>query len=656
MRGAVLTAVIGLALGAVALHTRWAPANGIAAADSPSGQRAQLVASQRRAAQGPIVGTAARFDVSPPLRSIPPVAATSRGDEDEPAASGPVGRTRHEADPALQRTAGSGVFGPNIPSTGINFAGIANPCGCNPPDPNGAVGPDHFVEMVNFDFEIFSRTGTSLYGPAATITLWSGFGGPCETETAGDPVVLHDQLADRWLLSHFTDGVAPFFFCTAISQSSDPTGSYYRYAFQTPNWPDYPKYGVWPDAYYVNTRESVGGVLANLALERDRMLVGDPAPRVVRFTTPETATGPNGLLPSDLDGTTLPPPGSPAFFVGTQDDDFGAASDALLLYRFHVDWTDTAASTFGGPTVLPTAPFDSVFPCAPGARDCIPQPGTTRKLDALSYRQRPTFRLAYRNFGTHESLVTNQSVEGAAGIAGIRWWELRNPGSAPTIYQEGTYAPGATDGIHRWMGSVAMDRFGDVGLGYSVSNGVDVYPGIRYSGRLAADPLGTLPQGEGSIVEGSGSQTGASRWGDYTSMAVDPVDDCTFWYTNEYYASTSPIGWSTRIGSFKFPSCNVPTAVKVLGLDARWADGTVRVSWRTASESDALGYNLYRSAGAGPFRRLNRSLIAARHTGDTGRYRLVDPGVTRGKGYTYRLQIIDQSGKRSWYPVRSAAS
>jgi hypothetical protein len=647
--------VVGCAVGAAAFQTGPAPANGTGAADSPSGHRAPRASTRPHAVQGPVVGRAAKFDVSPPLRSIPPLAATSRAVEDETDSSGPTGLTRHMPDPALQRTAGGGVFGPDIPGTGINFDGIANPCGCNPPDTNGAVGPDHFVEMVNFNFEIFSRTGTSLYGPAATITLWSGFGGPCETETAGDPVVLHDQLADRWLLSHFTDGVAPFFFCTAISQSSDPTGSYYRYAFQTPNWPDYPKYGVWPDAYYVNTRESVGGVLANLALERDQMLAGNPAPRIIRFTTPETATGPNGLLPSDLDGSTLPPAGSPAYFVGTQDNDFGAASDALLLYRFHVDWTNTASSTFSGPTLLPTAAFDSVFPCSPDARNCIPQPGTTQKVDILSYRQRPTFRLAYRNFGTHESLVTNQSVEAAPGIAGIRWWEIRSPNSSPVIYQEGTYAPGATDGIHRWMGSIAMDRLGNIGLGYSVSNGLDVYPGIRYTGRLASDPLGTLPQGEGTIADGGGSQTGAVRWGDYTSMAVDPVDDCTFWYTNEYYATTSPIDWSTRIGAFRFPNCSTPTAVKVARLEARWSGSTVYVSWRAGSEAEAIGYNLFRSVDAGAYRRVNPSLIPVAEGIVGAAHLFVDRNVRQGMAYQYKLQVVAKTGQRSWYPEGTSA-
>ena len=199
-----------------------------------------------------------------------------------------------------------------------------------------------------------------------------------------------------------------------------------------------------------------------------------------------------------------------------------------------------------------------MFPCSPGSRDCIPQPNTTNKIDILSYRQRPLWRLAYRNFGDHEALVTNQSVEAAPNMAGIRWYEIRNPNGTPVIFQQGTYAPGVSDTIHRWMGSVAMDGAGNMALGYSASNGTTTYPSVWYTGRLSTDPLGTLPQGEGSIVNGTGSQTGSQRWGDYTSMNVDPIDDCTFWYVNEYLPTTSSVGWRLRIGAFKFAQCGTP--------------------------------------------------------------------------------------------------
>ena len=283
--------------------------------------------------------------------------------------------------------------------------------------------------MCNLSFQIFNKTGTSLFGPAANNTLWAGFGGPCQTQNAGDPVVLYDQLADRWLLSQFTAGAAPFLNCVAISTSPDPTGTYFRYAFQTgttgANFPDYPKYGIWPDAYYISTREFLGtagpfqGVGA-YALNRAQMLVGNPTPQVISFLVPPAGGGFNvgdGLLPADLDGSTLPPAGSPEYFLGSQDNNgpYGAPSDALNLYKFHVDFAVPANSTFALTNTLPTASFNSILGLCGGTRACIPQPGTANKIDHLGYRQRPLHRLAYRNFGTHESLVTNQSVSGGDG-------------------------------------------------------------------------------------------------------------------------------------------------------------------------------------------------------------------------------------------------
>jgi hypothetical protein len=207
------------------------------------------------------------------------------------------------------------------------------------------------------------------------------------------------------------------------------------------------------------------------------------------------------------------------------------------------------------------ASFDSIFPCSPTSRDCIPQPGitnTTQWLDILSYRQRPTHRLAYRNFGTHEALVTNQSVEAFPGLAGVRWYEVRRTAGTYSVFQQGTFSLG--DGVHRWMGSAAMDWQGNIALGYSVSSASGVFPGIRYTGRLSGDPLGQMNLGEAVMVAGTGVQlTTNSRWGDYSSLNVDPTDDCTFWYVNEYYTAagqaSSLAGWSTRIGSFKLPGC-----------------------------------------------------------------------------------------------------
>lgn len=525
------------------------------------------VFAQKKGELKPTVRTATRFDVSPPLRLIKPLpeAEDAEKGEDDRGESGPVNNNIYDPDTVVQRWEGDGIFNTKqlIPPTGISFTGLFQASGPTPPDPNGDVGPNHYVQSVNSRFQVFNKNGTSAFGPVNINTLWAGFGGACQNENAGDPVVLHDQMADRWLITQFTAAGPTYFNCVALSTTNDPTGSYFRWAFTTGmNFPDYPKYGIWSDGYYISTREFAGGstytAVGAYALNREQMLLGNPNPQVVSFVFPRGSQSfrvGDGLLPADLDGNTLPPAGSPQYYVGSMDagGPYSAPADALNLFKFTVDWATPANSTFVFANQINVAAFDSVFPCTPSSRACIPQPGTTTKLDILSYRQRPLHRLAYRNFGTHESLVTTQSVEATTGIAGMRWWEIRSPNSSPTIFQEGTYSP---DNVHRWMGSVAMDKQGNMLLGYSVSDGTSVFPGLRYTGRLANDPLGTMPQGEGTIVNGGGVQTTTSnRWGDYSSMTVDPSNDCTFWYTNEYYAATSSSGWTTRIGSVTFPEC-----------------------------------------------------------------------------------------------------
>ncbi len=261
---------------------------------------------------------------------------------------------------------------------------------------------------------------------------------------------------------------------------------------------------------------------------------------------------------------TLPPAGNPAYFVGSMDDNgpYGAPSDALTLWKFVINFVNPGLSSFGLTNTVPVAPFNSILALCGGSRNCIPQPSTANRIDHLGYRQRPLHRAAYRNFGSYESIVTNQSVSAGTGpggeVSGIRWWELRSPNSSPVIFQEGTYAPGLTDGIHRWMGSITEDNQGNMALGYSVSSAT-VFPGVSYTGRLVGDPLGTMPQGEASIIVGTGSETGGgNRWGDYTSTTVDPTDDYTFWHVNEWVPTTSDRGWVLRAGAFKFASCTAP--------------------------------------------------------------------------------------------------
>jgi hypothetical protein len=506
-----------------------------------------------------------KFDVSPPLRDIQPVPIPQDAGRliADPEGGPIVSLGPQDIDPLVQDWTPSGEA---IPSPTVSFDGPNNIAFVAPPDPVGDVGPNHYVAMSNLYFAVYDKAGNLLYGPAANNTLWSGFGGDCQSDNDGDPIVLYDQLADRWMLTQFTASGPTYFNCVAVSTTGDPTGTYYRYAVSTgSNFPDYPKYGIWTDAYYISTREFAGSYVGvgAYALNRADLIAGNPTPTIISFFVPRSPlyiVG-DGLLPSDLDGSTLPPPGSPNFFVGSMDNgaSYGAPQDALTLWEFHADFATPANSTFTQTDTLPIAPYDTVFPCSPGSRNCIPQPGTSVKIDILSYRQRPMHRLAYRNFGTHESLVTNQSVEAAPGMAGMRWWEIRDPAGTPTIYQEGTFAPGVSDGIHRWMGSIAMDEAGNMALGYSASDGTSTYPSVWYTGRLAGDPLGTMPQGEGSIVNGTGSQTSSSaRWGDYSSMNVDPIDDCTFWYVNEYLPNTSNVGWRLRIGAFRFDECGSP--------------------------------------------------------------------------------------------------
>jgi hypothetical protein len=540
---------------------------------------AQGAAEAAQASPKPKFSSAVAFDVSPAMSDVARQATTAArragGNLDRPE-RGPASAGRgFSGDAAVQSSTGSGPASVDIPSPTVNFEGVRGTDNIPvlggipiPPDPDGDVGPNHYVQIVNTIWAVYSKTGTRLLGPLSLASIWAGFEVPDCEDNSGDPIVLHDQLANRWILTQFTTLGPNFYNCVAVSTTANPTGSYFRYAFSTGvNFPDYPKYGVWPNAYFLTTREfapddSFAGI-GVYALERHKMINGNPAARAVSFLigpgtgAPAYLTG-DGWLPSDLDGGRRPPAGSPNYIVGTQDDEgpYGAPFDAINVFKMFVSWGTTPTAAFSGPETVPVAEFDSDFPCdPPGTRNCIPQPGTTQKIDILSYRQRPIWRLAYRNFGTYESLVTNQSVEARPGIAGTRWYEIRRPGDQPVIWQQATYSP--NDGIHRWMGSIAQDKRGNMALGYSVSNGTNVFPGIRYTGRLRGDPANTLPQGEAVIVNGGGSQTDPfARWGDYTSMNIDPRDDCRFWYTNEYYAVTSGRGWQTRIAAFRMPGCS----------------------------------------------------------------------------------------------------
>ena len=438
---------------------------------------------------------------------------------------------------------------------GESFDGIPA-TGSLPPDTVGDVGPDHYVQMVNTAFAVYDKQGTLLAGPSPINSLWANFGGPCETQNNGDPIVRYDQLADRWLLSQFAlPASGRFHQCFAVSRTADPvSGGWFLYAFPTvdsatgnPVFPDYPKVGVWPDGYYMGTQRGFpNGGLDVWSFERQRMLAGQPA-AAVHFSVQAPSIF---LMPSDLDGPA-PPAGAPNVFIRQVDGERFGGQDRLELFEFAVDWSNPGASSFTPLATLPTAPFDSVL-CSSGLLGaCVPQPGTSVRLETLTAW--PMWRGQYRSFGDREVLLINHTVDAdGADLAGIRWYEVARTSGGPWfIFQQGTHAP---DEVHRWMGSLAMNGNGDIGLGYSVSSRT-VSPGIRAATRSPADPPGSLPD-EVVLVDGSGSQTHSSRrWGNYSTLDVDPEDDCTFWYTTEYYDRTSSAGWKTRVVSFAPASC-----------------------------------------------------------------------------------------------------
>ena len=496
-------------------------------------------------------------DVSPPLRDLPKIIQNERvriAQEAEPVRRIPLPpglKPATEPDPVHQAIA---LLAPAqlAPTAGLAFEGLGNGAygfivNGAPPDTNGAVGLtvgsiNQYVQWVNTSFAVFDKsTGALLAGPTPGNALWTGFSGGCEMNNDGDPIVTFDKLANRWVFSQFSvSGGPPFLQCVAVSTTSDATGSYNRYSFQYSNFDDYPKMGVWPDAYYetFNMFDPANNFLGPdaCAYDRNAMLMGQRATQVC--FQPGNSVG--ALLPSDLDGTTPPPAGSPNYMIT-----FG--SNSLELFKFHVDFVTPANSTFVGPVTIPVAPFTPLC----GGGTCVPQPGTAQQLDSLG--DRLMYRLAYRNFGTHESLVVNHSVA-VNSSGGVRWYELQNPNGSVSLTQESTFAPN-TD--FRWMGSIAMDQAGDMALGYSVSSS-STFPSIAVTGRTPSDAANTM-QVETVVIAGAGSQASnqqpLSRWGDYSAMQIDPSDDCTFWYTNEYIKTNGIFNWNTRIATFKFPNC-----------------------------------------------------------------------------------------------------
>lgn len=518
------------------------------------------------------VRTSTRHDASAELRRLPPIPPRMMPEVAKPPRRLPNRRPDRSlpGDGALQ----TAVPQPSLATIASNFEGVNNVNGVLPPDTTGDIGPNHYVQTVNLAFAVWNKAGVKLYGPADIHTLWQGFGGPCETTNDGDPVVLYDQLADRWMISQFAlprFPRGPFYQCIAVSQTGDPLGSYHRYEFKIHDSKlnDYPKFGVWGDGYYMSINQyscniiscSWGGQGA-VVFERDRMLAGQTA-RMIYFDLHSTDANLGGMLPADLDGTTLPAAGTPNPFVLIDDDAWGYSPDQLQIWDFKADWTTPLNSTLTLRQKLTTPPFDSDM-CG-YSRNCIPQRDTAVKVDAMS--DRLLYRLQFRNLGSRYAMVVNHTVDAGSDRAGIRWYELSNFGSNWMIGQTGTYAP--ADGLNRWMGSIAMNGAGHIALGYSVSSG-SLFPSIRATGRLPADPDGQMSQGEVTLVNGAGHQTHSSgRWGDYSTMSVDPMDDCTFWYTQEYYGAKTSASWQTRVASFKLAECggggstNTPPIVNI---------------------------------------------------------------------------------------------
>jgi len=510
----------------------------------------------------PVVSQSAYSDVSPPLSeiAIPPKGASSHHQWKNKLVENKFKDKNFKnldnalpkgEDPAWQKEFGSRGISPPVQ----NFEGTRNSDNgipsewISPPDTDGDVGTNHYFQMCNVIFQIFDKSGTSLLGPLDNSTIWDGFIGAWTGTNDGDPIVLYDEQADRWLVSQFCVNASngTYWELVAISTTADPTGSYYRYAFQFTSYPDYPKFGIWRDGYYIMVQHgTAAGNVTAASFNRSQMIAGNATAQMVSFAMPNLPGGGFiGMLPSDNDGAWAPS-GTPNYFAYFSDNAWGDDPvDRLKIWEFHVNWVTPALSTLSLVTNLDTNPFDSNF--GSFFSGWITQPGTTQKLavgeGALMNR------MQYRNFGSYQSMLCCHTVDvNGANRAGVRWYELRRTTGAWSIYQQGTYSPGSAENY--WMASIAQNGDGDIALGFSVSS-TTTYPSIKYTGRNAGDALGVMTLTEQTIYAGAASQYGTHRWGDYSMMSVDPTDDKTFWYTNEYInSSTEWSDWVTRIASF----------------------------------------------------------------------------------------------------------
>lgn len=428
------------------------------------------------------------------------------------------------------------------------------------PDTVGDVGFDYYVQAVNSAFQVFDKIGNSITTPLYLNVLWVGIDSPCAREHIIDPIVRFDAKAERWLISGFVwVNANPDSICIAVSKTSDPvTGGWFLYDIPAYDGItnqrfslDFPKLGVWSDSYFISSLRGWAGDnflgLDVWALERNQMLNGATA-GITRFHM----TGPFvALLPADIDGAA-PPDDSPGWFARQVDGERFSGDDRIEIWKFEMDWANVGAASFALADELQTESFDSVLCDFTLIDPCVSQPVTPQKLETLGAW--PQWRLQYRNLGEDEVLLFNHTIDIAGtSHAGIRWYELRKPLAGPwSIAQQGNHF---SEDHEYFMGSISMDNKGNIALGYSAS-GSEMYPGIHIAHRNPGDAPGSMPGAEHVAITGGGSQLQENfRWGNYSTMDVDPEDDCTFWYTSEYYKSSSEAGWSTAIASFRLDGC-----------------------------------------------------------------------------------------------------
>lgn len=512
-----------------------------------------VAAQAENVKKGPLVINEIKHDVSLPLRDMAKLTPVQKHANREIDNRPPGVVPRQVGAPGVDTAVQSEVL-PTVGTTGLlNFDGQGAD-GLAPPDTEGSVGGNQYVQWVNIEYNVYDKTtGALVLGPVAGNAFWSGFGGVCQSNNSGDPIVLFDKAAGRWFVAQnvFT---TPYTTCIAVSNTSDATGSYTRYAFPitpTNNFPDYPKWGVWPNAYFGSYRNFQNGFTFEggvaCAIDRNAILAGNTA------TEQCFAAGASYdvLLPSDLDGNTPPPDGSTNLYVT-----LGVDTAHIDSFAFHVDFTTPTNSTFTGPTHINTVPYTTICQ-SPFTRTCIPQPTGGEKLDSLGGFM--MYRNAYRNFGTYESNVVAHTVAPSSpstAKAAVRWYEIRGGATAPKVFQQGTRQDSTSLANSYWLPTMAQDGAGDIALGFSVS-GPSTDPSMYYVGRTPADKQGTMEAPKKTII-GTGVQKNTSdRWGDYATISVDPSDDCTMWFTSEYIKTTGSFNWSTRITSFKFPGCGL---------------------------------------------------------------------------------------------------